>query len=440
MAAKTSRPAPPYRRQKAAPHDRAYVVLNGHRIYLGRHGDPESLSRYDRVIAEWLAGGRRLPVPPDQLTVVELCAAFWIHAKSYYRKPDGSATSSLASYRNLLTRIKRLYGLMPVVNFGPGALRALRQTLIDEDWSRGSINQAMRMIRHIFRWGVSEELVPVAVHTALACLTPLRKGRGEARETAKVRPVPDAMMDAIRPHLNRQLAAMVDLQVLCGARPDEITRLRPIDIDVSGDVWIARYDEHKTDYLDLDKSILFGPRAKALLQPFMTDRRLDAYLFSPTEAEADRRNQLHVQRRTPPGYGNSPGTNRKDSPHRAAGDRYTTNTYHQALARACDKVFPPPAALARRRLAGLKGERWETQAEHRARLGEEGWRQLLQWRRKHRLCPNRLRHNAATRLRHLFGIDVAQSVVGHAMGSEITAAVYAEASLEKAKAAMRQVG
>lgn len=36
----------------------AYIRLNGHMIYLGAPGSPESRAEYDRLIAEWVAAGR----------------------------------------------------------------------------------------------------------------------------------------------------------------------------------------------------------------------------------------------------------------------------------------------------------------------------------------------------------------------------------------------
>jgi hypothetical protein len=190
----------------------------------------------------------------------------------------------------------------------------------------------------------------------------------------------------------------------------------------------------------MDKIILLGPKAQQLIQPFLSGRRLDAFLFSPAEADAERRAILNRARKTPLNCGNCPGSNRSDQPKRQPGDRYTTCSYRRAIHRACDEAFPAPAELARLQVKGVHTTRWETDVEYRRRLGSERWAQLQRWRKKHRWSPNRLRHNAATRFRHLFGVDVAQSIIGHAMGSDITAAVYAEASMEKAKAAIRQVG
>jgi hypothetical protein len=52
--------------------------------------------------------------------------------------------------------------------------------------------------------------------------------------------------------------------------------------------------------------------------------------------------------------------------------------------------------------------------------------------------PNQLRHNCATRVPRLYGLDVAAAVLGHRLGT--VTEVYAEADLLKAVAVMREIG
>jgi len=52
--------------------------------------------------------------------------------------------------------------------------------------------------------------------------------------------------------------------------------------------------------------------------------------------------------------------------------------------------------------------------------------------------PNQLRHNAATRLRREFGLDVARAVLGHS--TPVVTEVYAELDGAKAAEAMERVG
>ena len=64
--------------------------------YLGPYGSPESRQRYERLIAEWLAQGRRTPIEASaDLTVTQLCAVFWRHAKQHYRLLDGAMPPSV---------------------------------------------------------------------------------------------------------------------------------------------------------------------------------------------------------------------------------------------------------------------------------------------------------------------------------------------------------
>ena len=80
--------APKYRKHK--PTGQAVVTLSGKDFYLGQHGTRASRREYDRLVGEWQAAGRRLPAGESDLTVTELLAAYLRHAKSYYRRADGT--------------------------------------------------------------------------------------------------------------------------------------------------------------------------------------------------------------------------------------------------------------------------------------------------------------------------------------------------------------
>ncbi len=54
---------PKYALHKAS--GQARVTLGDRDHYLGKHGSPESLELYDRLVAEWLAAGRNAAVPFD---------------------------------------------------------------------------------------------------------------------------------------------------------------------------------------------------------------------------------------------------------------------------------------------------------------------------------------------------------------------------------------
>ena len=84
---------PKYRRHRAS--GQAVVTLSGMDHYLGPHGTKTSWQEYDRLVAEWIARGRRplaTAVDRPDLTIVELAARYWDHCRSYYVKA-GKPTS-----------------------------------------------------------------------------------------------------------------------------------------------------------------------------------------------------------------------------------------------------------------------------------------------------------------------------------------------------------
>jgi integrase len=97
-------------------------------------------------------------------------------------------------------------------------------------------NYLVQQIRRIFKWGVSQELIPETVYRALATVSGLKRGRTEAREPDPVGPVADTVVDATLPHLPVVIADMVRLERLTGCRPAEVCSIRPCDVDTSGNV------------------------------------------------------------------------------------------------------------------------------------------------------------------------------------------------------------
>ncbi len=431
----------------------AIVTLNCQDHYLGVHGSDESKAAYDRLIAQWLSQGRQtqrptvepatqtsLPIQPEAgtRTVDHVIHGFWQHAKLHYRKPDGTSTTELDNFRQALRPLRRLYGSSAADQFGPKALKALREHMIGLDWCRSHINKQISRIKSVFRWAVENELVPPAIHHGLLAVKGLQRGRTNAREAKTVRPVAEDRIAAVRRFVSREVWSVVQLQLLTGARAGELVVLRGVDLKTADSIWTAEPEQHKTAHHGHAKRIYFGPQAKLILQPFLQSRPLGTFLFSPAEAEAERRAERHQSRVTPMSCGNRPGTNCRNSPGRQPADHYTVNSYRQAIWRACDHAFPPPSHLARERVKALRGRRWETTGEWKARLGPDRWAELKAWQADHRWHPHQLRHNAATHIRKEFGIEVARIILGHRSAS--VTEIYAELDDEKAKSIMKRIG
>ena len=85
--------------------------------------------------------------------------------------------------------------------------------------ARGVVNQRVGRIVRAFKWGVENELVPVAVLQGLKAVRGLAKGRSLARETEPVKPVPEAYVEAVLPFVRPPVQGMIQLQRLTGMRP-----------------------------------------------------------------------------------------------------------------------------------------------------------------------------------------------------------------------------
>lgn len=295
----------------------AIVTLSGEDHYLGAFNSDASRANYDRVTAEWLGRGR-IPVAPPASAPIDAAATtaitvnrvihdFWHHAEIYYRKPDGTPTTELDNFRQALRPLRRLYGQTLAEQFGPKALKALREHMIALGWCRSHINKQMSRLKSVFSWAVENELVTPTVYHGLMAVKGLKRGRSNARESAPVKPVPEDRIAAVRPLVSDQVWALMQLQLLTSARAGELVVLRGIDLKTGNKIWTAEPEQHKTAHHGHSKRIYFGPQACAVLKPFLQGRSLDAFLFSPAEAEAERLRKFHKARTTPLSCGNRPG-------------------------------------------------------------------------------------------------------------------------------------
>jgi integrase len=381
----------------------ARVRIAGKDIYLGKFDSPESREAYHRLIAEWLQTGEipAKPVEPKLAaasagpTINEFLVRYWAHCKTYYRDALGRPTKEQECVRYALRPLRQLYGSAAVVSFGPTNLKNVRQHLIAAKRCRTSINASMGRIKRAFKWGVESELVPAEVWHRLEAVAGLRAGRCDAVESEPVRPVSRKHVDAVLPFVSRQVAAMIELQWLTAMRPGEAVAMRLADIDMSGDVWVYAPSDHKTAWRGHRRQIYLGPKCKEILQPFLNHKR-DAYLFSPAEAEADRRAERHAKRTTPQGYGNGPGTNRRSAPARPPRHYYDVHSYRRAISRACEKAEVP------------------------------AWH------------PHQLRHARATEIRRQYGVEIARVLLGHQ--TLAATEIYAEQDFAAAIAVAAKVG
>jgi hypothetical protein len=138
---------PKYRKHRAS--GQALVTLNGVDHYLGPYGTKASKVLYDRLIAEWLQGNRHLQSAAAGISVVELCDQYLQFAKRHYQK-NGRCTQVTPAIKACLKYVVQWYGDDPAVNFGPLALKAIRQRMVNDGLSRRYVNDHVARIKRMF--------------------------------------------------------------------------------------------------------------------------------------------------------------------------------------------------------------------------------------------------------------------------------------------------
>jgi integrase len=402
---------PAYRKHKQS--GQAIVTISGRDHLLGPHGTKVSKQEYDRLITEWLSSGRSpsFGAPEHAITITELVVEYVAYVRGYY---GTGPNSELHRVVRVLRPLRELYGRTTAAEFGVLQFKSLRQKFISEGLSRTFINASMRRITRMFKWAVGEGRVPPVVPQSLAMVSGLKRGKSAAKETDPIKPVDDGLVDATLPYLPEVVADMVRIQRYTGCRPAEVCMMRPCDIDRTDEVWEYRPRAHKTQHHGRERVIFIGPQAQAALLRYLARDRED-YCFQPRDSEAKRRAAAHAARKVPLSCGNRPGTNRvRYKRRRPPGKCYNPRAYHQAIRYSCLKAFPVPADLSNDPAAAK------------------------QWRDEHKWFPNQLRHTAATEIRRRYGLEAAQTVLGHSK-ADVTQ-VYAERDYALAARVAKECG
>jgi integrase len=198
--------------------------------------------------------------------------------------------------------------------------------------------------------------------------------------------------------------------------------MRAVDLDMTSDdcadpskrLWFYCPADHKTAHHGHKRRIYLNSRAQEIIRPFLSGRAVDAFLFSPAEAEAERHTVQREHRRSPvqPSQVQRAERAARRKQKRAPGQHYTEASYRRAIARGCVQA--------------------DRQAHRENPTIPQDQVIVPTWH------PHRLRHNAATVIRREFGLEMAKVILGHK--SVAVTEIYAEADEAKAREAMRRIG
>jgi integrase len=309
---------PKYRRHSA--RDLGFIEHAGKREYFpGPYGSQESYGAYvDRLRQLGYFVVTPHAAPDSAVSLPVLIHRFNEHLKTIY--PPGRSRGE--NLRDSINKLLEFAGAISAVAFTPLKLKAFQAWLVerpnpkrpDKRLSRRTINDITSNVKFVFKWAVSEELIPVTVWQALLTVPGLKRGRTSAKELPPKQPVPWDRVKATLPKLSPVVRAMVQLHWLTGARSQSICLARPEQFDCSGKLWVWR-PRHKSEHLGHQLVLFVGPKGQKILGPMLKGKAPDAFIFQP-------RNK----------------TGKRSKGYRAF---YTTGTYRNAVRRAARRANVP---------------------------------------------------------------------------------------------------
>ena len=303
---------------------------------------------------------------------------------------DGMPNSTLIRIKQLRPFLD-LYADWPVADFGPDELKGVQDAMVEYRYYRNenrkepiayrrtAINSVMNEIYRMWQWGIGREITTEAQKQLLKEVRPLRLGRTSAKDRSKRATVALEEFNKVTENLTSVVADIFRIMWITAMRPSEVCRMRPFDIRRNDpDCWVyvpgsdaSDVGDHKTAHLHRVRAIALTSKAQAVLKPRIKSFGSKAYIFSPAEAIQELLDKRLANRKTPAGYGNRRGTNRKEHPMIKPGESYTSQSLNVALKRACKR-------------AGVD-----------------------------RFTPYDLRRSAATRIRSELGKEAAKLILGH---------------------------
>ena len=331
-------------------------------------------------------------VNPTTIRTVGHLVEKYVESLAEYHRPLSNGRSNPALNKiNQLRPFLDPYAHWPVADFGPDELRGIQDAMVEYRYFRNdntdepiayrrtAINSVMNEIHKMWQWGIGRGITTDAQKQLLREVRPLRPGQTSAKDKPKRSSVTIKEFNRVTENLPSVVADICRIMWATAMRPSEVCRMRPFDISRKDpNCWLyvpgsdaSDVGDHKMAHLHRVRAIPLTSKVQAVLKPRIKSFKSKAYIFSPDEAIQELLDKRLANRKTPAGYGNRRGTNRKEHPMIKPGEQYKSQTLNVALKRACKR-------------AGVK-----------------------------RFTPYDLRRSAATRIRSKLGKEAAKLILGH---------------------------
>ena len=300
--------------------------------------------------------------PAQIITIGELLDKYFAYVKKTTRPTMGNREHPDLQFTIRIKKFMEPYHSWPVSDFGPDELLDVQDALVKykyvqgkkkKRYTRGGINDVIKWIRKIWKWGMGRQFITAEQVQGLEEVKPLRMGDTEAPDNHKRTRVTEEDFLKVVNAVSSVVGDMLQLIWYTAMRPYEVCNMRPFDILCDDpDCWLyipgrdqTPVGRHKTTRFERVKVIPLTSKCQEILKPRIKDPASKEYIFSPEEAMQEVREKKSANRKVPLKYGNRPGTNRKKHPMVKPGKKYDHHSLRNACKRGCKRagveVFVP---------------------------------------------------------------------------------------------------
>ena len=271
--------------------------------------------------------------------------------------------------------LSELFAKRPADEFHALQFTRFRTELIARKYSRAYANEIISIVKQCFRWAMQRDYITTEQFIKIDSIAPLRP---DEAPTKIVEPANDDDVSATLPLLSKDFQDTIAFLRATGCRPGEARLMKVGEID--RDNWMFKPAKHKTAHKGKSRFVPIPSSVREILLPRLL-RPDAAYVL---------------------------GADNGERPYEK-----------RSLGRAIDHA-----------VKRINKERAETREKEK--LKPEQLPDVAHW------FPYQLRHARATEVREQFGVEVAQSILGHSRVD--TTEIYAKQTEAKAKEVGKLIG
>ncbi len=224
----------------------------------------------------------RLKARQSRKYSVESLCRDWFNEMQKGYQLDGKFTATISRMKSATESFASMYGHEEADDMTAGKVAAWVEAYIVQKVkgtgpkTKHTVNLGLSYIKRAFVWGMTHKEVSQSAAGAVALIRTVRGDHQGIRRKARIKAVAWDVVAATMKELPADVRAMVELQWWTGMRPGEVMRLRPCDIDTSGEVWVYTPAHHKNSWReDKPRHVVIGPHGRAVLEkqlPAKTDQ------------------------------------------------------------------------------------------------------------------------------------------------------------------------